>query len=363
MNRVIEVYREVIVQIATPYTTGTGFYLSQFNLVVTNEHVVRDNRWVVIKGAHFDKQQSRVLFLDERHDLAFLEPPERLQAPAALLYDDESLMEGLPVMAIGHPFGFEFTTTMGIISNTGFNAGNDVQFLIHDAALNPGNSGGPLVDRQGRILGVNTFVKEDGENTGFSLPVRYLLDNLKEYQEHYGRIGARCSSCQNIVLSRSGARDYCPHCGTSIILPDQIPEYEPIGMTKTVEDMLDELGFPVGLTRRGPRNWELTQGSARINISYYEKAGLIMGDAYLCLLPRENIEALYEYLLRQNFALEGLTFSVKGQDIILSLLIYDRYLNLDTGLKLLRHLFERADYYDNILVEEYGAHWKYADQQ
>jgi len=58
--------------------------------------------------------------------------------------------------------------------------------------------------------------------------------------------------------------------------------------------------------------------------------------------------------------MEGLTFSVnpKGHEIILSLLIYDRYLNVETGIKLFKHLFEKADHFDNILVEEYGAIWK-----
>ena len=83
-----------------------------------------------------------------------------------------------------------------------------------------------------------------------------------------------------------------------------------------------------------------------------------MGDAFLATLPRKEIKPIYEYLLRQNFSIEGLTFSIKGQDIILSLLIYDRYLNLETGKTLFNHLFKKADDYDNILVEQYGASWK-----
>jgi len=72
---------------------------------------------------------------------------------------------------------------------------------------------------------------------------------------------------------------------------------------------------------------------------------------------------MHEYLLRQNHEIEGLTFSIRGQDIVLSLLIYDRYLNAETGMKLFQHLFERADYYDNVLVEVYGAIWKYEQHQ
>jgi serine protease Do len=69
------------------------------------------------------------------------------------------------------------------------------------------------------------------------------------------------------------------------------------------------------------------------------------------------MDEVYRFLLRQNFELEGLSFYVEGQAIVLSLIIYDRYLNLETGMHLLRHLLKKADYYDNVLVEEYGARW------
>ena len=82
------------------------------------------------------------------------------------------------------------------------------------------------------------------------------------------------------------------------------------------------------------------------------------GDAYLCSLPKTNIKPLYEFLLRQNYTLEGLALSIKDQAIILSLIIHDRYLNVETGLKMFQNLFEQADHYDNILVEEYGAVWR-----
>ena len=67
---------------------------------------------------------------------------------------------------------------------------------------------------------------------------------------------------------------------------------------------------------------------------------------------------MYTYLLRQNFELRQLSFSTYGRDIILSLLIYDRYLTVDTALPLFEHLFERADFFDDVLVSRYGAGWK-----
>ncbi|MCP3929033.1 MAG: trypsin-like serine protease [Bacteroidetes bacterium] len=362
MKEVIDLYRDVVIQIATPYSTGTGFYLKEPNLIVTNEHVVRDNRVVVIGGNTFAKQLTSVVYLDLKYDLAFLKVPEKLDLPAVQLGRSQKLTEGDQIIAAGHPFGLKYTATQGIISNLAHEQ-NDVNYIQHDAALNPGNSGGPLVAVSGEVVGVNTFIIKDGNNIGFSLPANYLEDTLKEFKAGEEKIGLRCNSCSNIVFENTKDNGYCPHCGAKATLPSEVEEYEPVGIAKTIETMLEKLGHNVQLSRRGPNNWEMQQGSANISISYYEKTGLIIGDAYLCLLPKTNIKELYTYLLKQNFEVEGLTLSInpQGHDIILSLLIYDRYLNVDTGLKLFQHLFDKADQYDNLLVEKFGALWKKED--
>jgi serine protease Do len=358
MKTVIERFRGVIIQIATPYSTGTGFYLRDANLIVTNEHVIQDNRQVVIDGHLIEKQLVRVIYSDPKHDLAFLEAPQQTDLPAVELGVNTRLSEGDPVLALGHPFGFKYTSTKGIISNTAHEI-NDINYYLIDAALNPGNSGGPLLNRDGAIIGINTFVVKDGNNIGFSLPVSYLVDSIKEFEKSDRQISVRCISCLNLVNEENIDGHYCPFCGTRVTLPTQTEDYEPIGVAHTIESILEQAGHEVELSRRGPNNWEIRQGSARITIAYYEKNGLITGDAYLATLPKKEIGPIYEFLLRQNYEVESLTFSVKEQDVILSLLIYDRYLNVDTGLKLFSHLFEKADHYDNILVEEYGAQWKY----
>ncbi len=361
MKEVIEIYREAVIQIATPYSTGTGFYLSDAQLIVTNEHIVRDNREVVVEGNKLEKQLAQVVFIDQRYDLAFLSVEKVDGLPSVSLASiDKEVKEGDPIIAIGHPYGFKYSATQGIVSNT-IHEKNDVYYIQHDAALNPGNSGGPLVNHQGEVVGINTFIVRDGNSIGFSLPVKYLHEAVEDFSHYRGEIGARCSSCSNLVTEKTIDNGYCPHCGAKILLPSDVEDYEPVGVANTVEEMLARTGHQVKLSRRGLNVWEINQGSARISIAYYEKNGLITGDAYLCLLPKQNIKPLYEYLLRQNYEMEGLNFSIRGQDIILSLLIFDRYLNVDTGLVLFRHLFEKADYYDNILVEKYGAHWKYEE--
>ncbi|MBL0100731.1 MAG: trypsin-like peptidase domain-containing protein [Saprospiraceae bacterium] len=72
---IISLYENVIIQIATPYSTGTGFYLKNFDLIITNEHVVRGNKNAVVAGKKFEKQIVPVLYADTKYDLAFLKPP------------------------------------------------------------------------------------------------------------------------------------------------------------------------------------------------------------------------------------------------------------------------------------------------
>ena len=213
--------------------------------------------------------------------------------------------------------------------------------------------------RQGEVAGVNTFEIRKGQNIGFSLPASYLRTTIKAYKQGGKNTSAtRCHSCTNIVFDEEAIGNYCPHCGSRIQFPQRVDLYEPIGVNRTVEDMLRRLGQPIDLSRTGPNHWQIEQGSARVQITYHEESGLIIGDAQLAKLPKEDIAPIYEYLLHQNYQMDGLSFSVRGNDIILSLIIYDRYLNVETGKNMMRLLFEKSDYYDNILVENYGALWK-----
>jgi Trypsin-like serine proteases, typically periplasmic, contain C-terminal PDZ domain len=358
MSDFVEDFRNTIVQIATPYSTGTGFFLRSKGLVVTNHHVVEGNRTVVIEGAKFDKQLVKVRFIDAKYDLAFLEAPRtETELPALRLGSGKSLRERDAVTAIGHPFGLKFSLKSGIVSNTA-EMMNGIPYLHIDAALNPGNSGGPLVDADGEVVGVNTFVMRNGDNTGFSLPVRFLDETLEQFAQAQSDDACRCSGCLNILTQATIEVKHCAHCGRQAELPSMVEEYVPSGTAKTIEQLIASIGHDVLLSRSGPNAWEIKQGSATILIAYHEKTGLISADAQLCEMPQKDIKPLYEFLLRENYANESLSFSVHEQDIMLSLLIFDRYLNEETGKAMLQNLFEKADYYDNILVEQYGAGWK-----
>jgi serine protease Do len=358
MENFVETYKNAVIQIATPYSTGTGFYLKAPNLIVTNNHVIEGNREVIVQGIGLPRQISRVLYNDARYDLAFLEMPPINQGLPTLSLSPIVVLESQIVTAVGHPFGLKYSFTQGIVSNVR-HIHNNIDYIQHDAALNPGNSGGPLINTDGSVIGVNTFIIKDGNTIGFSLPAKHLGEAIVAFQLGNGEAAVRCGGCSNLVFENNiEVGDYCPNCGSKVELPTKAAPYRAEGVSLTIENMLIKLGHDVRVSRRGPNSWEIRQGSAKINIAYYQQKGLILTDAYLCTLPKENIKVLYEYLLRENFRNEGMTLSVRGQDIILSLLIHDRYLREDIGIKLLSSLFEKADFYDNVLVEQYGAQWR-----
>jgi len=357
METIIEKYRDLVVQIATPYSLGTGFYLGEYGLIVTNEHVIRGNKRVVLKGHTFEEHLAEVLFVDAHLDLAFLDGSGINNESKEPICAGTKVSIGEEIMAIGHPFGLKFSFTKGIVSNPTI-LKNNQNFIQHDAALNPGNSGGPLVNRAGKVIGVNTFSIIAGNSIGFSLPIADVKMNILKFIEGGSIISAICGSCQILVREDKIENKYCPNCGCEVKLPNVVDAYIPLGMGITIESMLSNLGYDVQLSRRGLNSWEVRRGSAYIRISYHEDTGLIMGDAYLCTIPKSNILSVYNMMLKENYTLDGLTFSVKGQDIILSLLIYDKYFDDQTSKSFFNTLFEKADHYDNILVEQYGASWR-----
>ena len=357
-QQIIELYRPAIIQIATQSSTGTGFYVKEFDIVVTNEHVVGKNAEVTIAGRLFERSLSRVWYVDKKHDLAFLQPPEGVQLPEVKLGKYEDVKDGSVVVAIGHPFGLNYTATQGVISKAD-RIRDGLKYIQIDAAINPGNSGGPLVSKTGEIIGVNSFIIRGGDNLGFALPVAYLREALELYAPHRGTPSTRCHSCDTLVLPNNiDSTKYCPFCGTEVKLP-QMPEKEvkPVGIAKVVEEILTELGNDVKLARDGNNNWIVKEGHAKIKINYNPDNYFVAGDAYLCMLPADTakIKPLYKFLLEENYKMDSLVLSCVKQSIVLSCIMYDLDMTKENGVQMFRDLFQKADYYDQLLEKEFGC--------
>src|SRR5687767_84175 len=247
---IIEQYQKAIIQIATQTGTGTGFYIKEYDLIVTNDHVIDNNAEVTIAGKAFDKVFSRVWYTDRKHDLAFLEPPKGIELPEINLGQYSDMKDGDHVVAIGHPYGLNYTATQGVISKVD-RIRDGLKFIQIDAAINAGNSGGPLVNMKGEVIGVNSFIIRGGDNLGFALPVNYLREALQLYLPNKGHASTRCFSCDYLVTgSNIDSTKYCPNCGTEVKLPE-VPEKETeaVGAAKTIEEILKELGKDVKLAR------------------------------------------------------------------------------------------------------------------
>jgi serine protease Do len=357
-QHIIEHYQKAIIQIATAGGTGTGFYVKEFDLIVTNSHVVAEDAEVTIAGKAFDKTLSRVWYTDRKHDLAFLEAPKNTDLPDIRLGQYEQMHDGDAVVAIGHPYGLNYTATQGVISKVD-RIRDGLKFIQIDAAINPGNSGGPLVNMNGEIIGVNSFIIRGGDNLGFALPVNYLREALQMYLPNKGHASTRCFSCGYLVTAANiDSAKYCPSCGTEVKLPE-IPEkeVEPAGAAKTIEEILKELGKDVRLARDGVNNWSVKEGSAKIKISYNAENYFIAGDAYLCQMPADatRIKPLYQFLLQENFRVKGLVLSCVKQNIVLSCIMYDLDMTKENGAESFRNLFQKADYYDDFLKNEYSC--------
>lgn len=158
---------------------GSGFIISQDGLILTNAHVVREAREVIVKLSDRREFRAKVLGADASTDIAVLRI-EAKNLPVVRLGDAQQLQVGDPVLAIGSPFGFEQTATQGIVSAKGRSLPGDVAvpFIQTDAAVNPGNSGGPLFDGNGTVVGINAQIYSQSggyQGLSFAIPINVAL--------------------------------------------------------------------------------------------------------------------------------------------------------------------------------------------
>lgn len=134
---------------------GSGVVWFADGHVVTNAHVVRDARPLISWGSA-ERAESRVVAIDRKYDLALLSV-DGLDLPAAAIGDAESLRAGSLVLALGHPLGVRGALSLGVVHTVTTQRGHP-RYIAADVRLAPGNSGGPLVDSAGRVVGINTMV-------------------------------------------------------------------------------------------------------------------------------------------------------------------------------------------------------------
>jgi S1-C subfamily serine protease len=191
VNITSTVYRRTIfLEIYPSKDQGSGFIISGDGKILTNNHVVANEHQLEVTLSDQSKYRATLLSRDESNDLALLQITPRKKLPLLHLGDSDGLQVGQKVLAIGNPFGLDGTLTTGVVSalNRPIRGENDqkLEGLIQtDAAINMGNSGGPLLDSAGDVIGINTAILgPNGGNIGigFAMPInraKLMLDDLQ----------------------------------------------------------------------------------------------------------------------------------------------------------------------------------------
>jgi S1-C subfamily serine protease len=191
---------------------GSGVIISPDGLVLTNSHVVEGARDLRLTDPEGRSMEARLLGEDPDTDLALLRAGAARDLPAAILGDSKRLRRGQLAVAIGNPLGFESTVTAGVISALGRSlrarTGRLIEDVIQtDAALNPGNSGGPLVSSRGEVIGINTAVIAGAQGICFAVASNTAQYVLSELIQH-GRVRRAFIgvAAQTVAVPRRHAR-------------------------------------------------------------------------------------------------------------------------------------------------------------
>ena len=168
-----------VVTIRTDIGQGTGFIIDEEGYVVTNAHVLTGGSMVQAINSQQELIDAIFIGYNLDFDIALLKISGNYKS--LNLADSDDIQIGEKVIAIGNPLGLQFSVSQGIVSAIHRQGINGVEAYIQtDAALNPGNSGGPLINKEGKVIGINNFKIGNSESLGFALESNYIKDAVNQ---------------------------------------------------------------------------------------------------------------------------------------------------------------------------------------
>ncbi len=348
----MENIQKSVFKIITASGTGSGFIIKGYNHIITNYHVVKGEKVVAIEDHKKDRHVAHVVMANPEVDLAFLSTNGISSAHDGIsLQEDIIIANTQKVFINGYPFGMPYTITEGIISSVSQPLGNR-SYIQTDAAVNPGNSGGPILNEAGMLVGVTTSKFTNADNVGFGIKHSDLVKELRDFANANGTsFNVKCNSCDHYT---EVAAEFCNNCGHSMDISIW-DEFEKSHFAKFVEDAITELGMDPVLGRAGRDFWEFHQGSALIRIFVFQRDYLI-ATSPLNNLPKQNLEELLTFLLENH--VEPYYLGIHDNKIFVS---YRAHISdiftehAETVKKNLKHLALKADDLDNFFSDNYGC--------
>ncbi len=343
--------KKSIYRIITSSGTGSGFTVKGYDYIITNYHVVSGSKIVAVEDYQKCRHIAHVVMVNTEVDLAFLYIEDFKNTANEIVIDRNLEIENTnKVYTHGYPYGMPYTITEGIVSSSKQPVDNRY-FLQTDAAVNPGNSGGPMLNAEGVLMAVTTAKFTDADNIGFGILYADLLKELEDFTFIDNNYRVKCNSCDSYIEKET---KFCENCGKEINA-SVFEEFEKSLFAKFVEEGIAEIGMNPVLGRAGRDYWEFYQGSALVRIFVYDKNYLIATSA-INKLPKRNLDKLLSYLLQDK--VPPYKLSIDNNSIFISYRVHlsDIYSSQKSTIKdNIKNLPLKADELDNFFCDEFGC--------
>lgn len=332
--------------------SGSCFYLKDYDLFVTNSHVVEGFRQVTLEDQHRNRCIAKVILADPDLDLALLKAQGDFSFLPRLQLAPEEAVIGGKIRVAGYPFGIPFTVTEGSVSSP--RQFMDGHYRIQtDAAVNPGNSGGPMFNEKGEVMAVTTSKFTNADNMGFGIPVgnlRPLLEHSRQIDKE--QLSLQCSCCEEII---TGDKDYCPSCGNK--LPFYLFEERSLtDLAVYCEKAIENMGIDPILARNGHESWTFHKGEAELRLFVYQQEFLFFTSP-INVLPKKNFGPLLRYLLTTTDT-APYQLGLDGNQIFLSYRIHLSDILQDKEHRIQKKITEmssQADRFAHFLAQHFGC--------
>ena len=332
--------------------SGSCFHLKKYDLFVTNYHVVEGFHELAIQDDEKNAYLAHVILVNPNLDIALLVAEGDFSSlPEISLPEVETLAIGQKINVAGYPYGMPFTVTEGTVSSPR-QLMNDSYYIQTDAAVNPGNSGGPMFNDKNEVVGITVSKFKEADNMGFGIPV----ESLKKVLEHVAnidrsRFNFQCYSCDELI---SEEEEYCPSCGNQ--LPENV--FSKRGLTDLAafcEKAIEDMGINPILARVGYESWRFHKGSSQIRMFVYQRSYLFCTSP-LNILPKKDLEPVLTYLISEG--MDPFQLGLDENQIYISYRIHISDIFSDYAdeiRKNMTNLAIKADEMDNYLSETFGC--------
>ena len=294
--------------------SGSCFYLKKHDLFVTNYHVAEGFRQVALEDNQKNRYLANIVLVNPILDIALLSAEGDFTALPEISLACTEVTLGPKINVAGYPFGMPFTATEGTVSSPK-QLMDDSYYIQTDAAVNPGNSGGPMFNQNGEVVAITTSKLTNADNMGFGIPIASLCTLLEQISElDRNNFNIQCNSCEEFISEED---EYCPSC------------YE---------------------------SWTFHKGSSEIRMFVYQRSYLFCTSP-LNNLPKKNLEPVLTYLLSAE-DIKPYQLGLDGNQIYLSYRIHISDIFSDFAEEIQKNITDmafKADEMDNYLADTFGC--------